>query len=105
MPDSFSKCTLVPILKKVNLDPVIPQNYRPVTVSVVTSKLLEYHMLEQWSGHKFHPGQFGFIEHRGTSMATSLANDVVIPNMDWRILFYSTFGIRKCLLILSGISL
>ena len=76
LPDSFFKGTLVPILKKVNLDPVIPQNYRPVTVSVVTSTLLEYHMLEQWSGHKFHPGQFGFIEHRGTSTATSLANDV-----------------------------
>ena len=76
IPDLFCQGMLTPILKKVNLDPLNPKNYRPITVSVVLSKILEQYMLEEWSQHKFNSAQFGFIEHRSTNMATVLAHDI-----------------------------
>ena len=55
---------------------MLPSNYRPITISVTFSKLLEYHILKCCSSHVFSASQFGFAASRGTNMATSLAHDL-----------------------------
>ena len=75
-PDSFGIGRLIPVLKKSHLDPSLPGNYRPITVSVVLSKLLELYILEECAHFSVHPCQFGFVDHRGTTTAISLAQDV-----------------------------
>jgi hypothetical protein len=76
VPNSFYDGLLVPILKKPTLDPTIPKNDRPVTVSSIMSKLLELYVVDECSEYKFNDFQFGFIKGRGTSTAISLINDV-----------------------------
>ena len=73
--DSFSTGLLIPILTK-EPNPTLAKNYRPVTVSVTLSKLLEYHMLELCATHQFSATQYGFIADRGCSIATALAHDI-----------------------------
>ena len=75
LPDAFRKGLLVPILKKPHLDATKPTNYRPITVSSITSKLLELYVMES-SEQEFDPSQFGFVPHRGTTTAISLVHDV-----------------------------
>ena len=76
VPDAFFRATLVPILKKSNLDPTLPQNYRPIMISTTLSKVLEYYILEKCKSHVFSENQFGFIPNRSTMMAAALAHDV-----------------------------
>ena len=76
VPDVFCNGLLVPILKKNTLDPSIAKNYRPITVPITMSKLLEQFILEQCQDHIPNAAQFGFVNNRGTSMATSLAHDI-----------------------------
>ena len=59
------------------MDPSVPNNYRPVTISSTLSKLLEVYILEVCGHHDFSDLQFGFITGRGTNMAVSLVNDVM----------------------------
>ena len=77
VPISFTKVVLVPLLKKPTLDPSVPNNYRPVTISSTFSKLLEVYILEVCGHHDFNDLQFGFISGRGTNIAVSLVNDVI----------------------------
>ena len=91
VPDCFTHGLLVPILKKPNSDPTCPKNYRPITVSAVISKLLEYRILEECSGHVFNPSQFGFVPKRGCSMATALAHDLgTYANAQGSTLFFAS---------------
>ena len=76
VPDSFRIGVLVPILKKRSLDPSVAKNYRPITISAVFSKILEYYILDRCSNHQYNEFQFGFVSGRGTSMATSFVHDV-----------------------------
>ena len=76
VPDGFQTGLLVPILKKPQLDASLPSNYRPITVSVTMSKLLELFILEECSDVSFSPSQFGFVAHKGTNTAIALAHDV-----------------------------
>jgi len=76
LPQVFYTGLVTPVLKKTHLDPSKPQNYRPITVSVCMSKLLELYVLEECSAFEAHPCQFGFVAHRGTSTAVTLAADV-----------------------------
>ena len=76
VPQTFCEGLLIPLLKKQNLDPRIVKNYRPITVSSVCSKVLEYHILDQCADYKNSPSQFGFVSQRSTVMAASLAHDV-----------------------------
>ena len=75
--ESFTKGLLLPLLKKPNLDPSAPKNYRPIVISNTFSKLLEVHILDACDEHEFHDLQFGFISSRGTSMAGALTHDVI----------------------------
>ena len=45
VPDSFTKGLLIPILKKPNIDPSVPKNYRPIVISTTFAKLLEVHII------------------------------------------------------------
>ena len=75
--DSFTQGLLIPLLKKTNIDPTNPKNYRPIVISTTFSKLLEIHILQESGEHEFHDLQFGFIGNRGTSMAAALTHDVL----------------------------
>ena len=77
VPKAFQEGILVPILKKPNVDPSLPENYRPITVSNIVSKILELCFIESCSNIELDPSQYGFINGRGTAMATATANDVV----------------------------
>ena len=76
VPDSFRTGLLVPIIKKANIDPALPKYYRPITISVVLSKLLEHYVLEKCSHHEYSKFQFGFVPGRNTTMATSFVHDI-----------------------------
>ena len=75
LPNLFSTGLLIPILKKSTLDTSVAKNYRPITVLVVISKLMENYILEECESHIPSTSQFGFIKHRGTNLATDLAHD------------------------------
>jgi len=75
VPESFTQGIIVP-LPKSGKDPTTPQGYRPVTISVAASKLLEYFVLEQCQDQVHNPLMFGFIPERGTDIAVALAHDV-----------------------------
>lgn len=77
VPDTFTRGMLVPILKKPSCDSSKPESYRPITISSTFAKLLEMHILEQCSFHRFNDLQFGFIEGLGTDIAATLAHDVI----------------------------
>ena len=76
VPDSFLAGSLVPILKKPQVDPSVASNYRPIIVSSVLSKLLEMILLDKCGDYEYSKSQFGFIPARGTDMAICLAHDV-----------------------------
>ena len=77
LPSSFTNGTLIPLLKKPSLDPGLPNNYRPIIVSSVLSKLIEYAILEESSDHAFDPSQYGFVNGRSTQMAICTTQDVI----------------------------
>ena len=77
LPDCFRTGLLIPIVKKANLDSSVPDNYRPITLSSIFTKLFELAMLSSCSCHSFHDLQFGFIEGRSTNMAICTTNDII----------------------------
>ena len=72
IPDLFQSSIIVPILKKATLDPNIPTNYRPIAISSIHTKLVEYSLMPEDTASE---NQFGFRKDRGTSCAISLLND------------------------------
>ena len=77
VPSTFTKGLLVPILKSSSLDATQPKNYRPIIISCIFSKVLEYAMLEDSSDHAFHPLQYGFVDGRSTKMAACTTQDLI----------------------------
>ena len=77
VPESFTQDLIIP-LPKAGKDHTTPQGFRPITISVITSKLLEHFVLDQSAGHSHNPLMLGFIPERGTNIAIalSLAHDV-----------------------------
>ena len=79
VPETFLKISngvLIPIYK-TGKDSSKANSYRPVTMSVTLTKILEMYILETCSvHHQPHPAQFGFTSHRGTDMAIAVAHDV-----------------------------
>jgi len=76
VPECFTQGLLLPI-HKVGKDSNNASSYRPITISSVPSKILELHILSELSSHTFNSLQFGFIQRRGTAMATTLAHDLI----------------------------
>ena len=75
VPDSFCEGILLPIIKKPTAAPATAKSYRPLILSIIFSKLLEYHILDLCIQSPS-PSQFGFIPGRGTNMAISLVHDI-----------------------------
>ena len=78
IPEIFQKSLIIPILKKSTLDPNIPSNFRPITLSSIHTKLVEYILMPEDNAHK---NQFGFRKQRGTMFATSVLNDIAAYTM------------------------
>ena len=78
IPDMFQKSLIIPILKKPTLDQNIPSNFRPITLSSVHTKLVEYTIMPEDNANQ---NQFGFRKGRGTTFATSLLNDIASYTM------------------------
>ena len=76
LPDYFCQGLLIPILKKYTLNPSDASSYRPITVSIIISKILEQYIINECKHFKCNDAQFGFISKRSTQMATCVANDV-----------------------------
>ena len=74
VPDTFAVGIIVPILKKATLCSNDPNNYRPITLSSVHSKIVELSLIPQDTATET---QFGFRKGRGTATAVSLAHDAV----------------------------
>ena len=62
---------------KKGKDPEAASRYRPVTLSVVMTTILELYILDVCQTHTPHPAQFGFVDGKGADMAISLAHDVM----------------------------
>ena len=76
VPETFLHGVLIPIYK-TGKDSSKANSYRPVTLSVTLTKILEMYILDTCSvHHQPHPAQFGFTSHRGTDMAIAVAHDV-----------------------------
>jgi hypothetical protein len=76
IPSVFSTGVLVPILKKATLDPSLPSNYRPITISSVFSKLFEILIFP--SNVTLCNNQYGFRADYSVSHGISLLNDLVL---------------------------
>ena len=72
IPEIFQNSLIVPIIKKATLDPNVPNNYRPIAISSIHTKLVEYSLMPEDNASE---NQFGFRKDCGTSCATSLLND------------------------------
>ena len=66
VPTLFTTGLIVPILKKSTLNPNIAQNYRPITLSSIHTKMVEALILPDTD---LFDTQFGFRENRGTAFA------------------------------------
>ena len=76
VPETFLHGVLIPIYK-TGKDSSKANSYRPVTLSVTLTKILEMYILETFSvHHQPHPVQFGFTSHRKTEMAIAVSHDV-----------------------------
>jgi hypothetical protein len=73
VPDIFKVGIIIPVLKKATLNPNDANNYRPITLSSVYSKLVEQIMVPP---DNVSDVQFGFRAKRGTSFGCRLLNDI-----------------------------
>ena len=61
VPDDFGRGILIPIIKDKNGDADSLDNYRPITISPVISKVFEMYLCETFSDHfEVDALQFGF---------------------------------------------
>ena len=78
VPTSFSSSIVKPIIKKPGIDPNMLDNYRPISLTSILSKLLELLVLaELETSFVPHDLQFGFVNYRGTNEASLLVGETV----------------------------
>ena len=93
-PDFLSMGIIIPILKKPTLNPNKPDNYRPITLSSTHIKLIEILMMPS---DKSCNSQYGFRQGRGTAMACSLINDLMLYcNARGSPMFICSLDAEKC---------
>ena len=94
VPDIFEIGIIVPILKKATLCSNDPNNYRPITLSSVHSKIVELVLTPEDSATDT---QFGFRKGRGTATAVSLAHDAVkYMNNNGSAVYVCSLDAHKC---------
>ena len=72
--DVFLTGVMVPLLKKPTLDPSLPSNYRPITISSVFTKLFEMLILPDEEGLPLSPNQYGFRNKYSVGHGITLLN-------------------------------
>jgi hypothetical protein len=78
VPEAFSKGVIIPILKDARGDLSAMDNYRPITLSPVISKVFESFILEKYSRYfSVDPLQFGFSKGIGCSTTLFALRQVV----------------------------
>ena len=78
VPDDFGMGSIVPIIKDWHGDICSVDNYRPITISPVISKLFELFLLEKFSGYfELDDLQFGFRKGLGCSHALFLLRQTI----------------------------
>ena len=98
VPSSFLSSTVVPLLKHSGLDHEVLENYRPISLTTTTSKLLEMVLLDELRiSFKPHALQFGFETNRSTQHASLLASETV----QWHLrrgapVFAANLDARQC---------
>ena len=93
VPTCFSTGVIIPILKKATLDPNIPKNYRPITLSSIYSKLFEAVVMPDVD---LNSNQFGFRKGCGTSFREGVARYVfTILVMSVYMPFYSGVAVTN----------
>ena len=75
VPGCFNHGLLIPILKH-GKNPTEAKSYRPITLSVILSKITERIIMDECTKHSDHPAAFGYVESRGPDMAICLVHDV-----------------------------
>ena len=94
VPTQFLSGTIIPILKKNNLDPTQPSNYRPLTMTSVLAKLFE---LVTVTHAELSSAQFGFRTGLCTDMAGATINDAIrICNSKQTPVIGATLDAAKC---------
>ena len=98
VPVSFSESVVVPLLKNPRLDQNCLDNYRPISITTSTSKLLELLILDELqSAFNPHDLQFGFIPRRGTAEASLLVGETIQQNRRNGLpVFAANMDARKC---------
>ena len=79
-PTSFKTAQITPLLKKYNLDPMQPSNYRPISNLSTISKILERVVLKRLSSHvsvlrNFNLFQSAYRSHHSTETALLYITD------------------------------
>ena len=74
VPTSFTHGVIVPVLKKSTLNPNLAENYRPIMISCMLSKILELLVIPNTN---ISNTQFGFRKKMGTAFGCNLLSDVL----------------------------
>ena len=78
VPDSFTHGIIIPVLKDKRGDHTVSQNYRPITLCSIISKVFEYYLLDKYSTFMIsHELQFGFKPKIGCANAIFFYLDVL----------------------------
>jgi len=77
VPDDFGVGVVVPVVKDQCADLCSVDNYRPVTLSVVVSKVFEYCLLQKYGDMLYSDNmQFGFKKHSSCAHALFVMSQV-----------------------------
>ena len=94
VPNVFSLGIIVPVLKKSTLDPNCSNNYRPITISSVHTKLVEGLIIPT---DQSNDNQFGFKKGSGVDFGCALLHDIAcIVNESNSPLFVCALDAEKC---------
>lgn len=94
VPDVFNLGVIVPVLKKPTLDPNCPNNYRPITISSVHTKLVEGLIIP---ADESNDNQFGFKKGNGAEFGSAFLHDMAaVANHSRSPLFVCALDAEKC---------
>jgi hypothetical protein len=74
VPSTFTYGVIIPVIKKSTLNPNLPEHFRPITLTTMLAKMLEYILIPD---AKISETQFGFRKGMGTAFGCRLLNDVM----------------------------
>ena len=82
LPDSMIHTILVPIIKDKTGDVTSKNNYRPIALASVISKIFEVVLLNRCE-HLLYTtdNQFGFKSHHSTDLCTRVVPEVIAKNL------------------------